>query len=1227
MVRNLLLTLCFVFLGTFAFAQTSLNGKVTDIETGEDLIGANIVLKQNDAYKGGASTDFDGNYSISVDPGTYDVEVSYIGFPNNLVTGVVINAGQSNTLDVQLGGGDDSGGIDLDLVVVTEYKVPLIEKDNTTSGGVVTAEQIRNLPTKNINALAAQTAGLSSADEGDDVNVRGSRSNGTDYYIDGIRVSGNLIPQSEIEQMQVITGGIEAQYGDVTGGIISITTKGPSGKFSGGLEVETSEFLDPYGYNLASVNLSGPILRKKDTKESILGFRISGQYLQQLDDDPSAVDVYKVKPEVLEQLQNQPIVTIGGTTKVSAAEFLTGNGIDSDSDVEIFNYNPNEEATRYDLTAKLDARLSSAIDITLSGSYRDNLDKFTPAGSSRTDPRWTLLNSHRNPTDHDWGYRGNFRFRHRLGGSGGVTAEDAEAGEAAKRGSVFRNAQYTLTAGYQKNLGELSDPIHGNNPFRYGFVGNFDYAWEPTFGFSLDSLGNGQILHEDYAQVFRGFTPSDINSTLSKYNDASDPSNPNDLLAINGFTSALYDSAWGLHSNVGRVYNLIQKNENDIYTFNATSSFDFLPGGSEKGVHNIQFGILYEQRVDRDYELNPRRLWTIAQLQANRHILGVDPNNIIDTIITNDPPPADVLYIYGTQIEDFSGNAFYREVRNLTGNSLNEYVNVDGLNPDDLSLDMFSPAELTADFDILRYNGYDYLGNKLDGDVTFDDFFSDRIDINGQSVRSFVVAPNRPIYSAAYIQDKFTFKDIIFRLGVRVDRYDANTKVLKDPYSLYELMSASDFYANNPGEARPETVQDDWKIYTQNSAGSNVKAFRDGDQWYFANGTAANDGTLIFGGEIVNPVLKNPNADIKQDNYDTSNSFEDYEPQVNWTPRLAFSFPISDAANFFAHYDVLVQRPPSNTITTPQDYYYFNERTPGNNPNLKPEKTIDYEVGFQQKLSNSSALKIAAYYKEMRDMIQSRTYLHVPSPVNQYESYDNLDFGTVKGFTFQYDLRRTGNISLTANYTLQFADGTGSDADSQRGNTSRGNLRVLFPLNFDERHRFTSSIDYRYGSGKKYNGPKWFGADIFANAGLNVQAIAVSGRPYSANREYIQLDGQGIIGSINGARLPWNMTLNLRLDKDFRLTKADSKFPLDLNVYFRVQNVLDRKNIISVYPASGAADDDGFLVSSNGLDSQAAILGAGKDLVAYTDSYQWRVLNPSFFSLPRRLYLGAILEF
>jgi outer membrane receptor for ferrienterochelin and colicin len=78
----------------------------------------------------------------------------------------------------------------LDDIVVVDYKVPLIEQDNTTSGQTITSEQIRNLPTKDVTALAAQAAGLSQADEGAAVTVRGSRANATNYYVDGIRVRG-----------------------------------------------------------------------------------------------------------------------------------------------------------------------------------------------------------------------------------------------------------------------------------------------------------------------------------------------------------------------------------------------------------------------------------------------------------------------------------------------------------------------------------------------------------------------------------------------------------------------------------------------------------------------------------------------------------------------------------------------------------------------------------------------------------------------------------------------------------------------------------------------------------------------------------------------------------------------------------------------------------------------------------------------------------------------------
>lgn len=1221
MVRYFLLSLIFLLVSTLTIAQTTLQGKVTAGDSGEDLISANIVLKKNGVFVAGVSTDFNGNYSVNVDAGTYDVEVSYLGYPNNLIQGVVVKPGQANKLDVVM---DEPEGILIDEIVVKEYKVPLIEVDNTTQGSTITSEEIRNLPTRNVTALAATTAGLSQVDEGTDITVRGSRADATDYYIDGVRVrgSGSMIPSSEIDQLQVITGGIQAQYGDVTGGIISITTKGPSETFSGGVELETSEFLDAYGSNLVSGNVSGPILRKKaknegDPRESIIGFRVSGQYVHRKDDDPPATDIYVLKDEVLQEIIENPVSVVSGSYVPTAQEL-------TDEAAEVLKYRPNEESSRLDLTGKIDARLSKAIDVTLTGSYADSKDKFTPGG-------WRLMNSHNNPTDHSNIYRGNFRFRHRLGGNSTAVTD---GGEESNKSSVIQNAEYTLQFGYEKSLFNRENPVHKDNYFRYGYIGEFEKELIPTFGVERDSTG-AQVgfMHTGYNESFVSYSPGTFNTGLANYNKVvTDANSFEDHVVVNGqFFSDVSDIWTGMHTNVSQVFNTAQKQDSDLFTFNASSSFDFLPGGSEKGRHSIQFGILYEQRFNRNHTLNPFGLWRVARLQANRNInSGLNNMDTIGYAASGLPFPFDTLPLFNTNLTPGVDDLlFWQNVRTLTGASVHEFVNVDVIDPDQLSLEMFSAQELTDQINLigLDYYGYSYTGQKLGNDVTFDDFFS-ATDEGG--VRTFPVAANQPIYSAAFIQDKFTFKDIIFRVGLRVDRYDANTKVMKDAYSLYEVTNASDFHTA-VGSVQPAGVEDDYLVYTTSETSDAVQAYRKGDQWYFANGEAANDGNLVFNGKPAIPRLKNPDANIKAKGFNTSDSFEDYEPQVNWMPRLAFSFPISDAANFFAHYDILVQRP-TNTIATPLDFYYFSERpgtanAPLGNPGLKPQRTIDYEVGFQQKLTNSSALKVSAYYKEMRDMIQQRVYTNVAIVSGTYVTYDNQDFGTVKGFSFQYDLRRTNNVMFTANYTLQFADGTGSDANSQRGIQSRGNLRTLFPLNFDERHRIVATIDYRYGSGRRYNGPRISGKDILADFGVNLQAIAVSGRPYTATSIPVPFGGQGLSGQINGSRLPWNFTLNLRVDKSFNLTKPTAARQMGVNVYIRIQNLLDNDNVLSVYTASGAPDDDGFLSSPDGQETINELINNGQNVDAYLASYSWRILNPNFYSLPRRIFLGAIFNF
>ena len=653
-----------------------------------------------------------------------------------------------------------------------------------------------------------------------------------------------------------------------------------------------------------------------------------------------------------------------------------------------------------------------------------------------------------------------------------------------------------------------------------------------------------------------------------------------------------------------------------------------LPGGSIENRHNIQFGFVYEQRANRFHTINPRELWLLAGQQANAHFTGVDTTSFSgDTSFLVINGAAFEFPTYNRKYEDRPENLFYRSVREKFGFELTDYFNVNRLKPEDLSLEMFSASELINWGGIgLDYAGYDVYGNVSNNQSSFNDFFTTR-DANGR--RTFPIGMNQPIYGAGYIQDKFSYRDLILRVGVRVDYFDANTKVIDDPYSLYSIETAEEFYSRT-GKEQPSSIQNDFKVYVTGEESSDVAAYRQGDQWFSRSGTAT-EGNLLFPGGLTYPSYRIPGQNIKDPEFDPNTSFVDYVPQVNFMPRISFSFPISSDAGFFAHYDVKVQRPPSNNFFSPLDYYFFTEidrlnknGLPANNGNLKPEKTVDFELGFQQKLSTFSAIKISAYYREMRDMIQRRYYLFVPI-VTQYQTYGNIDFGTTKGFTFSYDLRRTRNLEFSSSYTLQFADGTGSGANGI--STERGNIRVLLPLSFDERHRFVSSIDYRYSSGKKYNGPRYKGINILENAGLNVQAVAVSGRPYTRLQNAEPFGGSGFTGDINGARLPWNFNLDARLDKSFTLGGKTTKNRTYINVYVRVGNVLNRKNIIGVYPVTGSPTDDGYIVSRFGQDRIRQIEDDGKSVDSFLAAHFWRMNDSGNFTLPRNIVLGTLIDF
>lgn len=140
----------------FAFSHqgTSLEGKITDKDTGDPIPFANVTLYQNGKIIAGVQSDFEGNYSFTnYDPGTYGVEASYLGYASTQIKGVKIKAGRVTKVDISLKAQEMLSN---DILVV-DYSMPLMKSDNTTQGKTMTLKKIKNLPSRKIRTSKTST--------------------------------------------------------------------------------------------------------------------------------------------------------------------------------------------------------------------------------------------------------------------------------------------------------------------------------------------------------------------------------------------------------------------------------------------------------------------------------------------------------------------------------------------------------------------------------------------------------------------------------------------------------------------------------------------------------------------------------------------------------------------------------------------------------------------------------------------------------------------------------------------------------------------------------------------------------------------------------------------------------------------------------------------------------------------------------------------------------------
>jgi outer membrane receptor protein involved in Fe transport len=308
--------------------------------------------------------------------------------------------------------------------------------------------------------------------------------------------------------------------------------------------------------------------------------------------------------------------------------------------------------------------------------------------------------------------------------------------------------------------------------------------------------------------------------------------------------------------------------------------------------------------------------------------------------------------------------------------------------------------------------------------------------------------------------------------------------------------------------------------------------------------------------------------------------------KVSLSPRIGVSYPVTrDAALFFA-YGHFVQMPPLGDVFRNADYSVLADLQAGaadygqvmGNPDIKPERTVQYQFGYKQALTEWLGLDATAFYKDIRDLLGVEfveTYNGA-----EYVRLTNVDFGSVVGFTVSLDQRRRGLLSTKIDYTWQVAEGNSSDPRETQTRAAAGQdpRPRQVPFNWDERHRLNATVTLSRDDDYTVSG-------IFRIS---------SGQPYTPVREV----GFGAGLETNSGRKPISLVADLRAEKQLNLGGAAA------SAFARVFNLFDTRF------------QNGFVFDTSGSPYYARDPARDRN----------RLADPTRYYGPRRVEIGITMR-
>ena len=384
--------------------------------------------------------------------------------------------------------------------------------------------------------------------------------------------------------------------------------------------------------------------------------------------------------------------------------------------------------------------------------------------------------------------------------------------------------------------------------------------------------------------------------------------------------------------------------------------------------------------------------------------------------------------------------------------------------------------------------------------LSFDDYNLEPLQINGVPVNPFVphipevTSINRnkydakPIEFASYLQDKIEYKDVIINLGLRLDYFNSKGKALVD--------------------------QQDPNINVPLRPGLDSLTVAQREPYFYKNATA----------------------------------------KWQLSPRFGIAYPIS--ANGVIHFSY------GHFLQVPNFQYLFNGgaykvpetgsvTAPFGNPDLQPQKTIMYEIGFRQQFMDEFVIDATGFYRDVRDWVTASVPISTLNEVT-YSIYTNKDYENVRGITINLTKRFSNHYSIDLNYTYQVVEGSNSNPNDEFNALLNNQSPVLFlsPLEWDQRHNLNLNI-------------------LVGDNDWNVSLLFKygTGMPYTPSITQATSD-RGLSTGFN----PNSLSRPPQFDVDLYANKTFDLVGIHLTAYLKVFNLFDARNVVNVFTDTGAPD-------------------------------------------------------